>query len=183
MLKKLIVAGLALAIIGCAGEPKEQKMKASKAKETADAAKAEFFAGETYTAGVTAWTDAEAASGKKEFDKAKKGYMEAEAKFKAAAAEVPDAMAKMKEELTAKIAMVEEEHTKMMADKAMMKKVGMLKKDDKAKADQMMADCKADVAAAKEALAADDLMMAKEKLDADAKIHEELTAMIMPSKK
>lgn len=183
MLKKLIVAGLALALIGCAGEPKAEKMKASKAKEAADAAKAEFYAGETYTAGVTAWTDAEAAVAKKEFDKAKKGYMEAEAKFKAAAAEVPDAMNKMKEELTAKMTAMEEEHTKMMADKAMMKKIGMMNKDDKAKADKMMNDCKEAMAAAKEALASGDLMMAKEKMEMDEKLHAEMSEMMMPAKK
>jgi hypothetical protein len=135
MLKKLALAGLALAILGCASEPKEEKMKASKAKESAEAAKAAVYAKETYDAGVKSWTSAEAANGKEDFDKAKKGYMEAEAKFKAAAAEAPDKEKSAMEEATKMMETMNADKASMMKDRMVM---NAMKGKDKGKYADMM---------------------------------------------
>ena len=185
MLKRIVLGMTALTVmvlIGCGGPPTEDINKATAAKKTADGANAAMYVKDQYDAATASMTAGEAAVKAKEWDKAKKAYMEAAKAFDAAAKAAPAAHDAMKAEITDRIAKADENHAKMEKDKAMMASMMKLKKEDKAKADNMVKECKAAVAAAKEALAKDDLMAAKEALDKDDNLHKELMAM-MPTKK
>ncbi len=185
MLKRILLSITALAVmvlIGCGGPPTEDINKATAAKKAADGVNAATYAKEQYDAATKAWTDGEAAVKAKEWDKAKKAYMESTKQFDAAAKAAPGNHDAMKAEITDRIAKAEENHAKMEKDKALMAMIMKLKPADKAKADNMKKECKAAIAAAKDALAKDDLMAAKEALDKDENIHKDLMAM-MPTKK
>lgn len=185
MLKRILLSATALAVvvlIGCGGPPTEDINKATAAKKAADGANAAMYVKDQYDAATASMTAGEAAVKAKDWDKAKKAYMEAAKAFDAAAKAAPGAHDALKAELTDRLAKAEEGHAKMEKDKAMMASMMKLKKEDKAKADNMVKECKAAVAAAKEALAKDDLMAAKEALDKDDNIHKDLMAM-MPTKK
>lgn len=186
MLKRIVLSTVTLAVvtlIGCGGPPKDLIDKATMAQKKAMEAKADVYAKDDFDAATAAMTKGSEAVKKSDWDGAKKAYTEAATKFDAATAAAPAAMEAMKTELTARLAKGEADHAKMMADKAMMKKIGMMKKDDKAKADKMMADCKAALAAAKAALDGGDLMEAKAQMDKDDQIHADMMAMLAPPKK
>lgn len=186
MLRRIVLGTTALAVmvlIGCGGPPTEDINKAKANKTAADGANASVYAKDQYDAGVKAWNDGEAAVKAKEWDKAKKAYMEAGKQFDAAAKAAPGAHDAMKAELTDRLAKAEENHAKMEKDKAMAASMMKLNKDNKAKAENMKKECKAAVAAAKDALAKDDLMAAKDALDKDDSIHKDMTAMLTPAKK
>ena len=182
MLRRIVLGTAALAVvvlIGCGGPPTAEINKAKAAKTTADGANASMYVKEQYDAAAKAWNDGEMAVKAKEWDKAKKAYMDAATQFDAAAKAAPAAHDAMKTELTDRLAKADEMHAKMAKDKAMMAKIKMMKKDDKMKADNMMKECEAAVAAAKDALGKDDLMAAKDALDKDDAIHTEMNAMMM----
>jgi len=182
MLKKMLLAVTALAIFGCASEPKAEKDAAMKSKEAADKAEAMTYNKAAYDDASGAWDKAESANKAKKYDDAKKGYVDAKAKFDKAATDAPGMKDAMKADLTARMTKLEADHNeKAMAD---MKKMMMtMKKDEKAKVDKAMADCKANEAAAKEALEKGDLMAAKEKIEADEKVHTDMMSMMKPAKK
>ena len=118
MFKKIALMTSALAlmiIVGCGGPPTEDINKAKAAKVTADAAKAEMYAKDQYDAGTKAWNDGEAAVKGKEWDKAKKAYVESAKQFDAAAKAAPAGHDAMKADLTARMAKLEADHN----DKAM----------------------------------------------------------------
>jgi len=181
MLRRIVLGTTALALmvlIGCGGPPTEDINKAKAAKTAADGASAAMYVKDTYDAATASMTAGETAVKAKEWDKAKKAYMEAAKQFDAAAKAAPDAMAAMKTELMDRMAKADEGHMKMGKDKAMMAKIKMMKKEG------MVKECEAAVAAAKEALAKEpaDLMAAKEALDKDDAIHAELTALMTAKK-
>lgn len=185
MLKRIILATTALAVtvlIGCGGPPTEDINKATAAKKSADEVNAATFVKEQYDAASASMTAGEAAVKAKEWDKAKKAYMEAAAKFGEAAKAAPAAKDAMKAELTDRLAKAEENHAKMSKDKVMAAAMMKLDKDMKAKAENMKKECAAAIAAAKDALAKDDLMAAKDALDKDDSIHKDMTAMLSAKK-
>jgi len=181
MVKRTLLAlgFAAFILIGCGGPPKEDIEKANKAKASADAVKAADYAKENYDAATASMTAGSDAVKKSEWDKAKKAYMEAGAKFTAAATEAPAKMKEMQDAATAKV----EELKKMMEatakDKMVMK---AMNGKDKAKfaamkteAETMMKDG--------EGMIADDAMGAMEKLTAAGAKLDEIKMMANPGKK
>lgn len=182
MLKRIVLSMMALSLaafvlIGCGGPPKEDMDKATMAMKKAVEAKADMYAKDMYEAGDKAMKEGAELVKKNEFDKAKAKYMEATKQFDAAAKAAPDAMNAMKAEVEKAIADFETAWT--AGEKDMMKKMGMAKKDDKAKMDKMMTDAKAKLAEAKEKAAAGDYVAAKAAIEEAGKMHMEM----MPAKK
>lgn len=181
MVKKTLLAlGLAaFVLIGCGGPPKEEIEKANKAKVAADAAKAADYAKETYDAAMASMTAGSDAVKKSEWDKAKKSYMEAGAKFTAAAAEAPAKMEEMKTAATAKV----DELKKMMEatgkDKMVM---AAMKGKNKATFEGMMKEATAMMTEG-EGMIAENAMGAMEKLTAAAAKLDEIKMMANPGKK
>ncbi len=181
MLKRTLLAlGLAaFVLIGCGGPPKEDIEKATKAKASADAVKAADYAKETYDAATAAMTAGAEAVKKSEWDKAKKAYMEAGAKFTAAATEAPAKMKEMADAATAKVADLKKMATEIVKDKGVM---AALKGKDKAKFEAMLKDANTMITEG-EGMIADNAMGATEKLTAAAAKFEEVKTMANPAKK
>ncbi|MBL7995724.1 hypothetical protein JNM05_10170 [bacterium] len=181
MVKRTLLAlGLAaFVLIGCGGPPKEDIEKAGKAKVAADAAKAADYAKETYDAAAKSLNDGVEAVKKSEWEKAKKAYMDATAKFTAAAAEAPAKMEEMKTAATAKV----DELKKMMEatgkDKMVM---AAMRGKDKAKFQAMTKEA-GDMITEGEGMIAENAMGAMEKLTAAAAKLDEIKMMANPGKK
>ena len=88
-MKKFLTLALAVALIGCASEPKAEKDAATKAKDAADKVEAGVYAKAGYDDAVAAWTKAEGMNKEKKFDEAKKAYVDATTKFNKSAADAP----------------------------------------------------------------------------------------------
>lgn len=180
MLKRILLALsiAAFVLIGCGGPPKEDIEKAGKAKVAADAAKAADYAKETYDAAAASMTAGADAVKKSEWEKAKKAYMEAGAKFTAAAAEAPAKMKEMQDAATAKVADLK----KMAADVAKDKMVmAAMKGKDKAKFEGMMKEATAMMTEG-EGMIAENAMGATEKLTAAAAKLDEIKTTANPVK-
>ena len=181
MLKRTLLAlGLAaFVLIGCGGPPKEDMEKAKKAQVAADAVKAADYVKETYEAATAAVKAGEEANKKSEWDKAKKAYMEAGAKFTAAATEAPAKMKEMADAATAKVADLKKMAAEIVKDKGVM---AALKGKDKAKFDAMLKEANTMITEG-EGMIADNAMGATEKLAAAAAKFEEVKTTANPVKK
>lgn len=134
MLKRMILSGLAVAIlVGCGGPPKEEQDKAKTAKANADKVNAAVYSKEAYDAAEALVKDANEMIKKSEFDKAKAKLIEAIKKYDEAAKAAPDNMKKMGEDAKAAIAAFKTEWEAYGKDKAAAAAVKKMKKDDAAK--------------------------------------------------
>ena len=181
MLKRTLLAlGLAaFVLVGCGGPPKEDIEKAGKAKVAAEAAKAADYAKENYDAAVAAMTAGAEAVKKSEWEKAKKAYMDAAAKFTAAAAEAPAKMKEMQDAATAKVADLKKMAGEVAKDKMVM---AAMKGKDKAKFETMMKEANAMITEG-EGMIADNAVGATEKLTAAGAKLEEIKTNANPVKK
>jgi hypothetical protein len=187
MVKRIVVTVMAIAfpvmlLVGCGGPPKEEMEKTKMNKTKAMEAKADTYAKDLFDAAAAAETAGADAVKKSDWDKAKKSYADAAKKFEDAGKAAPAGHDAMKADLTARMAKLEADHNdKAMAD--MKKKMGTMKKDEKAAMEKMVADCKANEAAAKDLIAKDDLVAAGEKIAADEKTHADMALKLNPPKK
>lgn len=182
MLKRILLALSisAFVLIGCGGPPKEDIEKANKAKVAADAVKAADYAKETYDAAVALTVAGKEAEKKSEWDKEKKAFMDATAKFTAAATEAPVKMKEMQDAATAKVADLK----KMAADVAKDKMVmAAMKGKDKAKFEGMMKEANTMITEGEGMIADNNAMGATEKLTAAGAKLDEVKTMANPIKK
>lgn len=181
MVKRTLLAlGLAaFVLIGCGGPPKEDMEKATKAKASADAVKAADYAKENYDAASAAMTAGSDAVKKSEWEKAKKAYMDATAKFNAAAAEAPGKMKEMQDAATAKVADLKKMMEATAKDKMVM---AAMKGKDKAKFEAMKKEAETMMTEG-EAMIAENAMGAMEKLNAAGAKLDEIKMMANPGKK
>lgn len=130
MLKRMILAGLAVAVlIGCGGPPKEEQEKAKAAKANADKANAAVYAVEAYNAAATLDKDAAELIKKNEFDKAKAKLIEAIKKYDEAAKAAPENMKAMAAEMKTAVENFKKDWEAYGKDKAVAVAVKKLKKD------------------------------------------------------
>ncbi len=181
MLKKMIVAGLAIAVlVGCGGPPKAEIEKATLAKKKADEAMAEVYAAESYSAATAAWNEGQELVKKGDNDKAKAKYVEAATAFDKSAADAPAGKDAMKAEVEKSITDFE---TAWTAGKKDMTKAGSkMKGDDKTAFEKMMADCEAGLAECKDMMSKDDIKGAKDKMASVMDNHKAITEKMAPKK-
>lgn len=131
MLKRMILAGLAVAVlIGCGGPPKEEIEKAKTAKANADKVNAAVYAKEAYDAAATLNKDADELIKKSEFDKAKAKLIEAIKKYDEAAKAAPENMKNMAAEMKTAVENFKKDWEAYGKDKAVAAAVKKMKKDD-----------------------------------------------------
>jgi hypothetical protein len=179
MPKRIAAGVMAAAIVlsvGCGGPPKEEINRAEAARASADAAKANIYVKDTYGLAAMAWNDGQAAVRAKEWDKARKAYAAAARQFEEAAEAAPSGHDGMKKELTGRMDEMLENHMKMIKD--MPAAIRNMKEGDKTKIGKLMVSCQTTMGAAIEALDKNDLVAAKEKMDADDSIHMDIMAIM-----
>ena len=134
MLKRMILAGLAVAVlVGCGGPPKELQEKAAQLQKKALEVKADVYAKADYDAATAAVTKGLDAIKKSDWDGSKKAYTEGVAKFEAAIKAAPEGMKAATEEAKKAIADIKAAWEAYGKDKAAAAAVKKLKKDEAGK--------------------------------------------------
>ncbi|HMW33588.1 hypothetical protein L6Q79_06435 [bacterium] len=183
MLKRMIVSALTVAmtafvLIGCGGPPEQEIAKAKAAAKKASEAKAADYASESFAKAEAKMKEADGLVAKKEWDKSKAAYVEAEKLYNEAATAAPAGMEQVKTSTDDFIKNCETTWTKN--EKAMMAAAGKLKAADKKEVETTYAGCKAKLEEAKKQFAAGDFKASRATADEAAmmygKINEKLTA-------
>jgi hypothetical protein len=180
----LVVIALGMVMIGsgCTRPPEKEMSEAESAMKAATDAGADKYASAKFNEANNAMADAKTKMAAKDYKGAKMGAQVAKAKFETATSKAAEGKAQMKTEVEGTWNQANTEVTDIEAKLPKMK----LKKDEKEKMSQMLAQVKDGLGAAKTAMDSGDIAGAKEKVAAARTSLDEASRMVqekMPPEK
>lgn len=179
-MKQILFIALVAIIMGCGAPPKEEIGKAKAAKSAADAVKAADYAKESYDDAIAMMDAGKEAEKKSEWEKAKKAYIDAAAKFEYATKEAP---VNMKERVKTKIDNAKKLWNESEKDKSLIASLSKLKKDVKDVYEKQKENCKKHLDDAIKFIEQDDFPSALEAISQYEECMSGLKSIATPVKK